>query len=84
MRTGKARSSPSPRKTISSPIRSLLTTRIDTNTQGLKFTWLNGDNDLPQWAKKLSDDLPQLGLHTTAQNLGYVFGQNMYTPRISI
>jgi len=50
-------------------------------TQGLKFTWLNGDNDLPQWAKKLSDDLPQLGLHTTAQNLGYVFGQNMYTPQ---
>jgi lipid A 3-O-deacylase len=29
----------------------------------------------------LSDDLPRLGLNTTAQNWGYVFGQNMYTPQ---
>lgn len=50
-------------------------------TQGLKFTWLGGDDDLPQWARQVSDDLPQLGLHTAAQNLGYVFGQNMYTPQ---
>src|SRR5271168_4173731 len=31
-------------------------------TQGLKITWLNGDDDLPQWARKVSDDLPQVGL----------------------
>lgn len=50
-------------------------------TQGLKFTWLGGDDDLPRWAKQVSDDIPQMGLHATAQNLGYVFGQNMYTPQ---
>jgi hypothetical protein len=50
-------------------------------TQGLKFTWLGGDDDLPPWARQVSDDLPQLGLRATAQNLGYVFGQNMYTPQ---
>jgi hypothetical protein len=50
-------------------------------TQGLKFTWLGRDDDLPRWARQVSDDLPQLGLHAAAQNLGYVFGQNMYTPQ---
>jgi len=50
------------------------------HTQGLKFTWLARDDDLPQWARQVSADLPQLGLSATAQNLGYVFGQNMYTP----
>lgn len=50
-------------------------------TQGLKFTWLGRDDDLPQWARQVSNDLPELGLHATAQNLGYVFGQNMYTPQ---
>lgn len=49
-------------------------------TQGLKFTYLSGDDDLPQWAAKVSDALPALGLRVSAQNLGYVFGQNMYTP----
>ncbi|MGD1020547.1 MAG: lipid A deacylase LpxR family protein [Verrucomicrobiia bacterium] len=50
-------------------------------TQGLKFTWLGGDDDLPRWAKKVSEDIPQIGLNATAQNFGYVFGQNMYTPQ---
>ncbi|HVM61707.1 MAG TPA: lipid A deacylase LpxR family protein [Verrucomicrobiae bacterium] len=49
-------------------------------TQGLKLTWLNGDNELPPWARTVSDDLPKLGLGMTAQNFGYVLGQNMYTP----
>jgi hypothetical protein len=50
-------------------------------TQGLKFTWCDRDNDLPPWARRVSDDLPQLGLQSTAQNVGYVFGQNIYTPQ---
>ncbi|HTS19128.1 MAG TPA: lipid A deacylase LpxR family protein [Verrucomicrobiae bacterium] len=50
-------------------------------TQGLKFTWLNGDDDMPQWVRRVSDDVPKLGINMTAQNLGYVFGENMYTPQ---
>ena len=50
-------------------------------TQGLKFTYLGGDDDLPRWAVKTSDHLPLFGIDRSAQNLGYVFGQNMYTPQ---
>ena len=50
-------------------------------TQGLKLTYLGADDDLPRWASKVSDTLPLWGIHTNAQNLGYVFGQNMYTPQ---
>ena len=49
-------------------------------THGLKFTYLGGDDDLPRWAVNASDHLPLLGIDRSAQNLGYVFGQNMYTP----
>jgi hypothetical protein len=49
-------------------------------TQGLKLTYLGGDNDVPPWVLKLSEDIPRLGLNITSQNLGYVFGQNIYTP----
>jgi len=49
-------------------------------TQGLKFTYLGGDNDVPGWAATISDALPRWAIHTNAENLGYVFGQNMYTP----
>ena len=50
-------------------------------TQGLKFTYLGGDDDLPRWAVNTSNHLPLLGIDRSAQNLGYVFGQNMYTPQ---
>ena len=49
-------------------------------TQGLKLTYLAADDDVPRWVTQLSDDIPRLGLNITAQNWGYVFGQNMYTP----
>jgi len=50
-------------------------------TQGLKLTYLSGDDDLPEWAAKASDALPAFRFHVSAQNIGYVFGQNMYTPQ---
>ena len=50
-------------------------------TQGLKFTYRDGDNELPQWVFRASDALPALWMNTRAQNVGYVFGQNIYTPQ---
>ena len=50
-------------------------------TQGLKLTYRDGDDELPQWVVKASDALPPLGMNTRAQNIGYVFGQNIYTPQ---
>ncbi|HTS18881.1 MAG TPA: lipid A deacylase LpxR family protein [Verrucomicrobiae bacterium] len=49
-------------------------------TQGLKLTYRGADNDLPQWAGHASEGLPRVALDLEAQNLGYVFGQNIYTP----
>jgi hypothetical protein len=46
-------------------------------TQGLKLTYLEGDNDLPRWAADTCQMLPHLAINIDAQNLGYVFGQNM-------
>ncbi len=50
-------------------------------TQGLKLTYREGDDDLPQWVAKVSNALPPLWISTSAQNVGYVFGQNIYTPQ---
>jgi lipid A 3-O-deacylase len=50
-------------------------------TQGLKMTYRDGDNELPQWVVKASGALPPLWMNTRAQNVGYVFGQNIYTPQ---
>jgi hypothetical protein len=49
-------------------------------TQGLKLTYLGGDDDLPHWATNMSEALPRVAIDVDARNLGYVFGQNMYTP----
>jgi lipid A 3-O-deacylase len=49
-------------------------------TQGLKFTYLSGDDDRPQWVANMSRTLPRLAIDVGAQNLGCVFGQSMYTP----
>src|SRR5260221_13209314 len=49
-------------------------------TQGLKLTYRDGDDELPQWVVKASDALPPLWMNTREQNIGYVFGQNIYTP----
>jgi hypothetical protein len=50
-------------------------------TQGLKLIYRDGDDELPQWAVKTSDALPPLWMNTRSQNIGYVFGQNIYTPQ---
>jgi len=49
-------------------------------TQGLKFTWLGADDEVPRWASDVSETLPRWAMNIDAQNLGYVFGQNIYTP----
>ena len=36
---------------------------------------------MPGWAAAVSEALPRWAIRTNAQNLGYVFGQNMYTPQ---
>jgi lipid A 3-O-deacylase len=50
-------------------------------TQGLKLTYLGGDDDFPQWVKNASEALPRIGIDVSAQNLGFDFGQNIYTPQ---
>ena len=49
-------------------------------TQGLKLTYLGGDDEMPRWAAKVADALPTVGITLDASQLGYVFGENMYTP----
>ena len=50
-------------------------------TQGVKLTYRDSDDELPQWVVKASSALPPLWMITRAQNIGYVFGQNIYTPQ---
>jgi lipid A 3-O-deacylase len=50
-------------------------------TQGLKFTYQQGDDDVPRWTKGLSDDFPAMGFKPQTLRLGFVFGQNIYTPQ---
>jgi hypothetical protein len=50
-------------------------------TQGLKFTYLGGDDDLPGWAATVSEALPRWAIRTNAQNLDDVFSHNTYTPQ---
>ncbi|MDB6111131.1 MAG: hypothetical protein JWR69_2881 [Pedosphaera sp.] len=49
-------------------------------TQGLKLSYLQADNDLPQWASCLASSLPTLGFTNGANKFGYEVGQNIYTP----
>ena len=49
-------------------------------TQGLKLTYLGGDDEMPGWAGKVADVLPRWGIDVSIRNFGYAFGQNMYTP----
>ena len=50
-------------------------------TQGAKLTYCEGDDDLPQWTAQASEAFPPLWINTSAQNVGCVFGQNLYTPQ---
>ena len=49
-------------------------------TQGLKLAYRGGDDEIPSLAARVSEALPRLGIQINAQNLGGVFGQNIYTP----
>jgi hypothetical protein len=56
---------------------------VDTDrhyTQGIKFSFLTGDNHLPDWAANFLDWLPSLGLNTDARRIGTQIGQSIYTP----
>jgi lipid A 3-O-deacylase len=47
-------------------------------TQGLKLTYLGGDDEMPRWVGKVADALPTVGIDVNARNFGYAFGQNLY------
>ena len=49
-------------------------------TQGVKFAYLGGDNDFRDATATLSAALPTFAIDPAANDLGFVFGQNMYTP----
>ena len=48
-------------------------------THGTKLTWVAPDDYWPQTTAGLNR-IPQLGLHAATGNLGFVFGQSMFTP----
>lgn len=53
-------------------------------TNGLKFSWLSADlTDWGQtgWRKNVVDALPFVNRPEGQKNLGFAFGQNIYTPR---
>ncbi len=49
-------------------------------TQGLKFAYRAGDNDFRNATAALSAALPTFAIDPSAADLGFVFGQNIYTP----
>jgi hypothetical protein len=49
-------------------------------TQGLKFLYLGGDDEVPRPAKAVADVIPGWGINVKAEKFGYDFGQNIYTP----
>ena len=49
-------------------------------TQGLKFSYLAGDNAFTNATGALSAAIPTFAIDPTAADLGFVFGQNIYTP----
>lgn len=49
-------------------------------TQGLRFTYISRNDQLPASAKWVDDRLPAWGISVDTTNLGGVFGQNIYTP----
>jgi lipid A 3-O-deacylase len=49
-------------------------------TQGLKVSYLQADNDLPQWVSCLATKIPTFGFTNGANKFGYEIGQNIYTP----
>jgi lipid A 3-O-deacylase len=50
-------------------------------TQGLKLSYLYGDEQLPNWAYALAHNIPDLGMSIETPRFGYTVGQSIYTPR---
>ncbi|HWQ91964.1 MAG TPA: lipid A deacylase LpxR family protein [Clostridia bacterium] len=56
---------------------------VDTDrhyTQGIKFSFLFADDDVPGCVQRFSDALPQLGFSKNTDRVGFVVGQSIYTP----
>lgn len=52
-------------------------------TNGLKLSWLSGDLDtwgLSGWQEKFAEKLPFVNRPNGQKNVGFAFGQNIYTP----
>jgi hypothetical protein len=49
-------------------------------TQGLKFSYMQADNDLPCAVSSLATKIPPFGFATNVFKFGYEFGQSIYTP----
>lgn len=49
-------------------------------TQGIRVSYLTGDNKAPGFVKSLSEALPHPGYEPAAVRTGIVIGQNIYTP----
>ncbi len=49
-------------------------------TNGLAFMWMSPDNDVPDWAKAVADDLPVLDHDARWKRIGWSLSQKIYTP----
>jgi lipid A 3-O-deacylase len=49
-------------------------------TQGAKISYLQADNQLPNWSKGFLDWIPELGFSSSADRIGYELGQSIFTP----
>ena len=50
-------------------------------TQGMKLSYLYGDEQIPNWAYALAHNVPDLGMSIETPRFGYTVGQSIYTPR---
>ena len=49
-------------------------------TNGLRLGWMSADDDVPGWARSLSDDLPVLD-PSASHHIGWTLAQSMWTPQ---
>ena len=50
-------------------------------TQDLRLSYTLAQEDTPHWATRLTDALPAFGVRSGDARLGFLLGQNIYTPR---
>src|SRR5262249_12620740 len=48
-------------------------------TNGVRVGWLSADDDMPEWARKLGDQIPLL-VPGARRRIGWAIGHNLYTP----